>query len=168
MDEGRRQRHQSSLLVIFVGCGVAILQIQNLVRNRVLNSTKYGYNISQPPPPPPSRKSSPLSGKSPPSAENPHPSAEIPEIQGRLCLKSINNGFLHFSVVGHVHGIHHAKFCRNRTQRRFLALSRKSSPLSGKSFPSGKDPPPSAEQQPLLSGLNSIMRVACVIGGHST
>jgi hypothetical protein len=67
------------------------------------------------PPPPPSRKSSPLSGKSPPSAENPHPSAEIPEIQGRLCLKSINNGFLHFSVVGHVHGIHHAKFCRNRT-----------------------------------------------------
>ncbi len=69
-------------------------------------------------PPPLSRKSSPLSGKYSPSAENPPSSAEIPEIQGRICLKSINNVFCIFlllymsmgitiqSCLGIVHSVH--------------------------------------------------------------
>ncbi len=80
--------------------------------------------------PPPSPENHPLAAENrPPSAENPPPSvvnispqqiilpssAEIPEIQGRLYLKSINNLFLHFSFVRHVHGDHHAKFRGNRT-----------------------------------------------------
>ncbi len=80
--------------------------------------------------PPPSPENHPLAAENhPPSAENPPPavvnispqqkilpsSAEIPEIQGRLCLKSINNLFLHFSFVRHVHRDHHAKFCGNQT-----------------------------------------------------
>jgi hypothetical protein len=79
--------------------------------------------------PPPSPENHPLAAENhPPSAENPpplainifsaknsHPSAEIPEIQGRLCLKSINNLFLYFSFVRHVQWDHHAKFRGNRT-----------------------------------------------------
>jgi hypothetical protein len=79
--------------------------------------------------PPPSPENHPLAAKNhPPSAENPPPSvvnispqqkilpssAEIPEIQGVFFLKSINNLFLYFSFVRHVHGYHHAKFRGNR------------------------------------------------------
>jgi hypothetical protein len=82
--------------------------------------------------PPPSPENHPLAAENhPPSAKN-HPpsvvnispqqkilpsSAKIPEIQvqGVFFLKSINNLFLYFSFVRHVHGDHHAKFRGSRT-----------------------------------------------------
>jgi hypothetical protein len=111
---------------------------------------------------PPQRNILPLSRKSSPSAKNHTPSAEnslplvkIPEIQCRLCLKSINNVFFAFLFCW-------ACPCRSPckvlwesdialivgAQWKILPLSRKTSPISEKSSPLSRKYPP---QQKILS-----------------
>jgi hypothetical protein len=88
-----------------------------------------------------SEKSSPLSSKYPPSAENSLHSAEIPEVQGRLCLKSINNVFLHFILLG---------MSMEISMQSFLGIGHNVDfwRLAGNPPPSSENPPPSAENHP--------------------
>ncbi len=108
-------------LLLYMSMGITIQSCLGIV-----HSVHFWYSAENLPPQwnilppqqkiiPLSKKSYPLSSKYPPSAENSLPLAKIPEIQGHLCLKSINKVFFHFYFVGHVHVDHHAKFRGNRT-----------------------------------------------------